>query len=40
MHGFFAHRVPCLIICKGLEVFPEMLEYGREFNVPIFHTKQ
>lgn len=36
----FAHQIPCLIICKELEVFPEVIEYGREFNTPIFRTNQ
>jgi len=38
--GFFAHHIPCLILCRGMEVFPEMLEYGREYDVPILRTKQ
>ena len=27
-------------MCRALEIFPEMLEYGREFDVPIFRTNQ
>ncbi|MBQ3567574.1 MAG: HPr(Ser) kinase/phosphatase, partial [Anaerotignum sp.] len=30
----------CLIVCKDLEIFPEMIEYGREYDVPIFRTPQ
>ncbi len=40
IYALFSYRIPCLIICKDLEVFPEMMEYGREFEVPIFRTKQ
>ena len=40
LYNLFSYRVPCLIICKGQEVFPEMLEYGREFEVPVFRTEQ
>ena len=40
IYEFFKHQVPCLILCRGMEVFPEMLEYGREFDVPIFRTHQ
>lgn len=40
IRGFFAHKIPCLIICRALDIFPEMLEYGREFDVPIFRTNQ
>ena len=32
-------NVPCFIICKGIEPFPEVLEYAREFSVPIFGTE-
>jgi HPr kinase/phosphorylase len=29
-----------LIVCKNLEIFPEMLEFGRQYQVPIFRTSQ
>ena len=40
LYNLFSYRVPCLIICKGQEIFPEMIEYGREFDVPVFRTEQ
>lgn len=40
IRNLFSYQIPCLIVCKDLEVFPEMLGYGREFNVPIFRTHQ
>lgn len=36
----FEYHIPCLVVCKDLEIFPEMLEYGRKYNVPIFRTAQ
>lgn len=36
----FQYHIPCLIICKNLEIFPEMLEYGRKYDTPIFRTPQ
>lgn len=36
----FEYHIPCLIICKNLEIFPEMIEYGRKYDVPIFRTPQ
>ncbi len=36
-HLFECH-IPCLIICKNMEVFPEMIYYGRKYGVPIFRT--
>ena len=38
-HLFQSH-IPCLIVCKNLEIFPEMLEFGRQYQVPIFRTSQ
>lgn len=38
--NLFQHKIPCLIVCKDLELFPEMMEYAREFDVPIFRTHQ
>lgn len=36
----FQYHIPCLIVCKNLEIFPEMLEYGRKYDTPIFRTAQ
>ncbi len=36
----FEYHIPCLIVCKNLEIFPEMIEYGRKYDVPIFRTTQ
>lgn len=36
----FEYHIPCLIVCKNQEIFPEMLEYGREYDVPIFRSNQ
>ena len=40
IRNLFGYQIPCLIVCKDLEIFPEMMEYGREFDVPIFRTNQ
>lgn len=40
IRGFFAHQVPCLVICRDMEVFPEMLECAREFDTPVLCTPQ
>ena len=40
IRNLFGYKIPCLIVCKDLEIFPEMMEYGREFDVPIFRTDQ
>ncbi len=40
LRQLFQYRIPCLVVCKSLDIFPEMLEYGREYDVPIFRTAQ
>ncbi|MFI3175079.1 MAG: HPr(Ser) kinase/phosphatase [Bacillota bacterium] len=34
----FEYYIPCLFISKNLEVFPEMITYGKKYDVPIFRT--
>ena len=35
-----SYNVPCFIVCKGITPFPEVMEYAREFNVPVFGTEE
>lgn len=34
----FAYRIPCLVLCRDLEAFPEMIAYAKEFSVPLLAT--
>lgn len=34
----FQFHIPCMVLCKDLEPFPEMLVYAQEFDVPVFRT--
>lgn len=36
----FQYHIPCLIVCKELEMFPEILECGRKYDTPIFRSAQ
>jgi len=38
LRRIFEHRIPAVIICRGLQIFPEMLEFAKEFDVPILAT--
>jgi len=38
IRGLFATRVPCVILSRDLEVFPEMMEYSEEYGVPVLRT--
>ena len=40
VYGLFEREIPCLVICRDMEVFPEMLEYAKEFNTPVLCTVQ
>ena len=31
----FKHKIPCLVICRGIEPFPEMLNSANENDVPV-----
>ena len=39
LRRIFQHEIPAMVVCRGLEVFPEMLEYANEYDVPIFTTE-
>jgi len=38
LRRIFQHRIPAMVVCRGLEVFPEMLEYAEEYDVPLLST--
>ena len=40
VYGLFQRKIPCLVICRNMEVFPEILEYAREFDTPVLCTEQ
>ena len=39
LRELFSYRFPCFIVCGGLEIFPEILVFCEEFNVPVFSTE-
>ena len=36
LRKIFESKIPCFVICKNLEPFPEILEYAMEYQVPVF----
>ena len=38
LRRIFQHRIPAIVMCRSLELFPEMLEFAEEYDVPIFST--
>ncbi len=39
LRQIFGFHIPCFVICKGLEPFPEMKVFAKEFSVPLFTTQ-
>lgn len=40
INDFFATNIPCVIITRDLEVFPEMLEFAALNDIPILRTNE
>jgi HPr kinase/phosphorylase len=38
LRRIFQHRIPAIIMCRKLGLFPEMLDYAEKYDVPIFST--
>lgn len=38
MKKIFSHKIPCIVICRGLEPHPEMLFYATESKIPVFQS--
>ena len=39
LEKLFEHKMPCVVISRGLEPHPEMMFYARESGVPILQTQ-
>lgn len=37
---FFKTGIPCMIVARGLEIFPEMLEVAKKYGTPILRTEE
>lgn len=40
LERLFQFHIPCLILCRELEPFPEMISYAKEYNVPLLRTSE
>ena len=38
LEDFFKLGFPCMIVARGLEVFPELLRVSKKYNIPILST--
>lgn len=39
LRKIFAHKIPCMVICRGMPLLPEMDNYATEFDVPVFSAE-
>ena len=39
LRQIFGFKIPCIVISRNLDVFPEMIVFATEFQVPIFKTR-
>ena len=35
----FSHKVPAVIVTRGLEVYPEVIESAKEYGIPVYRTQ-
>ena len=40
LYGLFSRSVPCVVLARGMEPHPEMLELAKQFNTPLFRTAE
>lgn len=38
--GLFSRKVPCVVLARGMEPHPEMVELARQFQTPLFRTTE
>ncbi len=38
LDDYFSHGFPCIVVARGLEIFPEMLEMARKYDIPLLKT--
>lgn len=40
LYGLFSRSVPCVVLARGMEPHPEMLELAKQFSTPLFRTAE
>jgi len=38
LERIFQHQIPAVVVCRGLDIFPEMLEFAEKYDVPVLST--
>ncbi|MDD4493604.1 MAG: HPr(Ser) kinase/phosphatase [Eubacteriales bacterium] len=40
LKAFFATGFPCIVVARNLDIFPEMLQVAKEFDIPVLRSKE
>jgi len=40
LNKIFAHKIPCIVMCRSLPLLPGMDQYAKEYDIPIFSTQE
>lgn len=40
IEDIFMHNIPCLVICYGMEPYPEIIKYSEKYDTPVLQTKE
>lgn len=38
LNELFSHGFPCMVVARGLEILPEMIEVAKKYDIPILRT--
>lgn len=38
LDNFFQRGFPCMVVARGLDIFPEMIEVGKKYEIPVLKT--
>jgi HPr kinase/phosphorylase len=39
LREFFARKIPCVVMCRNMKIFPEMKDLAEEFQIPVLKSK-
>lgn len=39
LDDFFKHGFPCVVVARGLEIFPEMIDVAKKYDIPVLRTE-
>jgi len=40
LQKIFAHKIPCIVMCRSLPLLPGMEDYAKQYDIPVFSTQE